>query len=213
MKSNTKVKSGTEPLRFVKVGDTSLAVIPESEKKNPPAAVGAVIMAAMIALSLIAGPARWLIPERSRVSKAFYDGRKVSDGVSINDDLVRLSDSAYNMAALAEQTLGDGGNVGEVKRLAYELNEDGTISAKFADYTELKYASSRLYSEISEQTGLSETQSRLIKQCYSDIQSRALTIENNEYNGLAEKYNGRLTRFPASIAGWLFGLKEAELFK
>ena len=115
--------------------------------------------------------------------------------------------------ALAEQVLGADGNVEEVKRLCAELNEDGSISAKYADYVELSYASSRLYSEIPEVSGLTDTQSRLIKQCYTDIQSRKLTIENNEYNDLAEKYNKKLTRFPAVIFGRLLGLKEAELFK
>ena len=208
-----KLKTQSEPLRFVTVGETSLAVIPESEKKNPPAAVGALIMAAVIAVSLFIGSARWLLPEQIRVSKAFYDGSKVSDGVSIDVDLYHMSDSAYNMAALAEQVLGPDGNVEEVKRLCAELNEDGSISAKYADYVELSYASSRLYSEISEVSGLTDTQSRLIKQCYTDIQSRKLTIENNEYNDLAEKYNKKLTRFPAVIFGRLLGLKEAELFK
>ncbi|MCR5263797.1 MAG: LemA family protein [Clostridiales bacterium] len=208
-----KLKNQSEPLRFVTVGETSLAVIPESEKKNPPAAVGALIMAAVIAVSLFIGSARWLLPEQIRVSKAFYDGSKVPDGVSIDVDLYHMSDSAYNMAALAEQVLGADGNVEEVKRLCAELNEDGSISAKYADYVELSYASSRLYSEISEVSGLTDTQSRLIKQCYTDIQSRKLTIENNEYNDLAEKYNKKLTRFPAVIFGRLLGLKEAELFK
>ncbi len=212
MKNSTRIKQA-KPVRFVTVGETSLSVIPPDEKPKLPAAAAAVIMAAVIALALFVGPVRSLAAGYSGVKKAFYDGSRVSDGYSINDDLIIIGDEAYNMAALGEQVLGDNANVGEVKRLVRELSEAGTISEKYTDYTELTYASSRLYSELSEETALTETQSRLIKQCYTEIQSRKKTIENNEYNELAEEYNKKISGFPASLIGKLIGLKEAELFK
>ena len=117
------------------------------------------------------------------------------------------------MAALAEQAIGETENIKAVKQARDALDNAKSVKDKHAAYMTLTYASEKLYSEAIDDERLSETQAKLIKQCYTDIQSRILTIKGDEYNEMAEDYNKKVSKFPARYIGLLVGVREAELIK
>ncbi|NLB15583.1 MAG: LemA family protein [Clostridiales bacterium] len=173
---------------------------------------GIAIMIAAIILSLMIGCLRSLMPEYLKVQKVFKNGA-YGDGFSITTDLSKLGESARNMAALAEQAIGETENIKAVKQARDALDNAKSVKDKHAAYMTLTYASEKLYSEAIDDERLSETQAKLIKQCYTDIQSRILTIKGDEYNEMAEDYNKKVSKFPARYIGLLVGVREAELFK
>ncbi len=173
---------------------------------------GIAIMIALIILALMLGCLRWLMPEYIKVAKAFKNGA-YGDGFSISTDLSKLGETAWNMAALAEQAIGETDNVKAVRQARKALDSADTINKKHAAYTALTYASDRLYAEAVDDERLGETQAKLIKQCYTDIHSRILTIQGDKYNELAAEYNKKVNKFPARYIGLLVGVKKAELFE
>ena len=173
---------------------------------------GIAIMIALIILSLLLGCLRSLLPEYLKVKKAFNNGA-YGDGFSISNDLSKLGESAWNMAALAEQAIGETDNVKKVKQARRALDDAKNIKDKHTAYTALTYASEKLYAEAADDKRLSETQAKLIKQCYTDIHSRILTIKGDEYNEMAADYNKKVSGFPARYIGLLVGVREAELFE
>ncbi len=168
-------------------------------------------MAALILISLFVGAARALSPLRSTAEQAFYNGVE-GDGYGIENDLSRRAELAYNLTTVAKRYMdADAAEITALLDARDALNSAAAVSEKYDANDALTAAADNLYTALGA-FELSDADVRYRESIRTDLRSRNETIRGDGYNGLARKYNERLSSFPVSLFGRLLGFRTLELF-
>ena len=139
--------------------------------------------------------------------------RTGEDGHSIQSDLDIICSNSSSILSVAGRFCdSDDSLYSEAKKDYEAMLTASTVGEKSIALGALSNSIETLYREIKENTELSETDLRLIKQCEGEIQSRCMTIKSEGYNDDAAAFNRKRGTFPANIIAPLVGIDEAELF-
>ena len=171
-----------------------------------------IVLAAAVILSVPLGFTNTMSRMYDKVAVEFQDGAE-KDGLSIQADLDARASAAYNLATVAKRYMAeDSEAVQSVLKASEALNAAKGPAAKYAANEELGEVCTQLY-EVLGTMELSEKDEQYRQSLYAEMKSRNVTMGNDPYNQLAEKYNEKLERFPANLLGKRFGLEKAELFQ
>lgn len=171
-----------------------------------------VIMAVLIAASVLVGGMRGIVPLKNAVDTAFVSGVE-QDGLSIQGDLTAVLEQSHNLTTIAKNVFGEAdARIQAVSDARIRLQSASTPSEKFTAYTALYEAVSTLYFAVRDSLGEEDSQMKLCKQYYAEICSRADTIRLDGYNKLASDYNQTISGFPTALIAGLLGCGQAELF-
>lgn len=171
-----------------------------------------IVLAAAIIVSVPLGFTNTMYRMYDKVAVEFQNGAE-KDGLSIQADLDARASAAYNLATVAKRYMDESSEaVQSVLKASKDLNAAKGPAAKYEANEELGAVCTRLYETLGEME-LSEKDEQYRQSLYAEMKSRNVTMANDPYNRLAEKYNEKLERFPANLLGKLFGVEKAELFQ
>ena len=159
-----------------------------------------IVLAAAVILSVPLGFTNTMSRMYDKVAVEFQEGAE-KDGLSIQTDLDARASAAYNLATVAKRYMAeDSETVQSVLKASEALNSAKGPAAKYAANEELGEVCTQLYEALG-------------KMELSEKDEQYVTMGNDPYNQLAEKYNEKLDRFPANLLGKIFGMDKAELFQ
>lgn len=163
--------------------------LPAPAKKRP-AAVLAIVLAALVAVFGIGGAK---LKGRQASVQALYTATN-EHGSGMTGDLALRADAAANLIRLCGQVLG---------------TDDATVQAAQAA---LGGAVTAMYQQTDAAGGVTEA----ISGQYTEFLSRQdiiLRTAANDYNPAAQGYNDTVSGFPANVIGLLWGAGEVQLFQ
>ena len=185
--------------------------LPAPAKKRP-AAVLAIVLAALVAVFGIGG-AR--LSGQYRQTRAIYSSTN-EHGQGMAGDLAARADAAANLIRLCGQALGEDDATVQAAQAALDgwnaAADAGGPADQFAANTALGGAVTAMYQQTDAAGGVTEA----ISGQYTEFLSRQdiiLRTAANDYNPAAQGYNDTVSGFPANVIGLLWGAGEVQLFQ
>ncbi|MEG1536884.1 MAG: LemA family protein [Clostridiales bacterium] len=150
------------------------------------------------------------LAEQSR--QYFYAGEH-QDGLSIDHDLTRRADAAYNLYTVAARYLAaDDGALIALLAAREQLLAAESVSACYAANTALSEQVMAVYTVLGDYE-LSEKDAHYRQKLLEDLQSANAIISHDGYNAQAAECNQKLAAFPASLIGGVWGIEAVEYFR
>ena len=168
-------------------------------------------MALAIVLSLFIGNKVSFNRMRAELDDVFVNGVD-GDGFSIQGDLDVIKDNGNSIIAIAKRYIGDDSSIKDASDSLQKLAEADSIKDKSRALDDFAQTIEIFYRSFKDNGKLSESDLRLLKMCYSEIESRLMTIRSNGYNDKVAEYNNARKSFPAGIISPLMGVKAQENF-
>lgn len=173
------------------------------------AKIAKVVLIAVIVLSIVFGGYRSLSKEASKVERVFFDGVD-KDGYSINSDLNNLVDISRNLITVAKRYLPENdASIIDLADASSKVANSSKPSDKLRAFRELQTA----FTSLSKKLGpnLEENDRRYLEGFTTEFNSSTHKISLDGYNEKAKEFNSQLSRFPASLLGYLYGMRPFEL--
>lgn len=185
--------------------------LPAPAKKRP-AAVHAIVLAALVAVFGIGGAK---LKGRQASVQALYTATN-EHGSGMTGDLALRADAAANLIRLCGQVLGTDDATVQAAQAALDgwnaAADAGGPADQFAANTALGGAVTAMYQQTDAAGGVTEA----ISGQYTEFLSRQdiiLRTAANDYNPAAQGYNDTVSGFPANVIGLLWGAGEVQLFQ
>ena len=185
--------------------------LPAPAKKRP-AAVLAIVLAALVAVFGIGGAK---LKGRQASVQALYTATN-EHGSGMTGDLALRADAAANLIRLCGQVLGTDDATVQAAQGALDgwnaAADAGGPADQFACNAPRVRAAGALYPQTPAGGGVPEA----ISGQYTEFLSRQdiiLRTAANDYNPAAQGYNDTVSGFPANVIGLLWGAGEVQLFQ
>ena len=185
--------------------------LPAPAKKRP-AAVLAIVLAALVAVFGIGGAK---LKGRQASVQALYTATN-EHGSGMTGDLALRADAAANLIRLCGQVLGTDDATVQAAQAALDgwnaAADAGGPADQFAANTALGGAVTAMYQQTDAAGGVTEA----ISGQYTEFLSRQdiiLRTAANDYNPAAPAYNHPASGLPATLLGLLWGAGEVQLFQ
>ena len=185
--------------------------LPAPAKKRP-AAVLAIVLAALVAVFGIGGAK---LKGRQASVQALYTATN-EHGSGMTGDLALRADAAANLIRLCGQVLGTDDATVQAAQAALDgwnaAADAGGPADQFAANTALGGAVTAMYQQTDAAGGVTEA----ISGQYTEFLSRQdiiLRTAANDYNPAAQGYNDTVSGFPANVIVLLWGAGEVQLFQ
>lgn len=169
--------------------------------------VAVICMVIMIIGASFLGSYRTLHGEQVRVEQIFYKGTYEDEGIrQILDVQVQ---KAKNIMKLADKQHKD---VKIMHTIIEDLQKETGVSNMFLFHQKLGTSITAMYNEMKKEN-LSEQDRSYLEADYTDFVSNERVLSHHAYNEMAQEFNEKLERFPASIFTKVLGIKKVEYFK
>lgn len=182
------------------------------KKKN---VIGAVIMAALILVSLPLGTQRSLSKEREKalLNSYYWD----STGYVVYDGLKQQETSARNLITVAERYVDQAPGLDPyIDDLTYRVDYcdnlfDQGSEEEVESHALLLQAAERLFEQL-EQIELSEKDQKYPRQIIADLEAEQDKLERSSYNDDARAFNEKLSGFPVKFLYRLTSVEPLGVF-
>lgn len=178
----------------------------------------AVILTAVVVVSILMGSHRSLTAERNKVEALFAAGTDNS-GYSIATDLADSLTVAVNLTAVAGRYM-DSASLETLQGACSELEAALDPSTHYYSIANASHAYQRLSQEAEavmtalEAQDLTEKDAQYVRGFRADLLARADSIKFSDYNQRVDQFNQQiLGRFPANVLGRLTFVREAQAFR
>ena len=150
--------------------------------------------------------------QAEQAAQFFYQGIN-NDGLSINHDLSRRADTAYNLYTVASRYLdATDSQLTALLQARNQLTAAESIADKYTANNLLDQSALAVYDKLAEYQ-LSEADQGYRQNLITELASANATISHDGYNAKATDFNNLRNGFPAALISKLCGIDELEYFR